>query len=511
MRILLITNYFPPEIGAASHLYHELGRALVRRGHEVTVLTGTPRYNVHVRARQGEELAGQTVQDGMTVIRCKVPGLDRTSRIARGLEHLWVAYAFGRAEVGKQDVALVYSPPLTLALTARWHWARRRIPFILNVQDLFPQSAVDLGVLRNPILIRAFETLERRAYWWASVVTVHSSGNAEHVRRQSRGQARVEVMPNWVNTEEIVPGERDNAFRRELRELGIPEDGVLVSFAGTLGYSQDLDIVLDAAARMQGDNVYFAIVGDGVEKDRLERRAASLRLNNVIFLPMQPKDRYPDVLAASDICLATLKPAVRTPVVPSKILSIMAAGRPVVAAMDLSGDAPGLIREAESGVCVGAGDVEGFTEALKRLAADKTLRMAMGQRGRSYAVARLTVDAAAARYEELFEQVVAESRPPRRAYVAVSSVVSAADTESTRRTVSITSGTGEAGSGATTTSAAAETGNTANRAGAVNGGSTAIAASATSATGSATTTGSAGARSTPGTETRTERGRSLGG
>lgn len=404
MRILLITNYFPPEIGAASHLYYELGRAFVRRGHEVTVVTGTPRYNVH--KGQVREVTGRVVQDGMTVIRCKVPNLDRTSKIARGLEHLWVAYAFARADVGRPDVALVYSPPLTLALSARWHWVKRQIPFILNVQDIFPQSAVDLGVLRNRLLIWMFEALERQAYGWASIVTVHSSGNAEHVRRQSRGKAYVEVLPNWVNTEEIVPGPRDNAFRRQ---LGVPEEGVLVSFAGTLGYSQDLDIVLDAAARMQDDGVYFAIVGDGVEKERLRQRAAALQLSHVMFLPMQPKERYPEVLAASDICLATLKPAVRTPVVPSKILSIMASGRPVLAAMDLAGDAPDLIGEAQCGVCVQAGDVDGFAAALRRLASDKELRAQMGERGRAYAVDHLSVDAAAARYEEIFERVIAKS------------------------------------------------------------------------------------------------------
>lgn len=408
MRILLITNYFPPEIGAASHLYYELGRALLRRGHRVTVLTGTPRYNVPQGHRKLR--SEYAVEDGMAVIRRPVPDFDRKSKIARGLEHLWVAWAFASTDVGKHDVALVYSPPLTLALSARRYWRRHRIPFVLNVQDIFPQSAVDLGVLRNPILIKGFEVLEKRAYQWASLVTVHSPGNAEHVRRQSQGRARVEVMPNWVNTEEIVPGERDNAFRRG---LGIPEDGVLVSFAGTLGYSQDLDIVLDAAAQMQNDSVYFLIVGDGVEKERLQKRVASLGLRHVIFLPMQPKERYPEVLAASDICLATLKPEVRTPVVPSKILSIMASGRPVLAAMDLSGDAPRLIEEAECGVCVQAGDLQGFVAALRKLASDRQLRVQMGQRGRSYAVRHLSVDAAAARYEKLFERVVAESRQVR--------------------------------------------------------------------------------------------------
>ena len=346
----------------------------------------------------------------MTVIRRPVPDLDRKSRLARGLEYLWVAWAFASADVGKQDVALVYSPPLTLALSARRHWRRHRIPFVLNVQDIFPQSAVDLGVMRNPLLIKTFELLEKQAYAWASLVTVHSPGNAEHVLRQSMGRARVEVMPNWVNTEEIVPGERDNSFRRE---LGIPDDGVLVSFAGTLGYSQDLDIVLDAAAQLRNDGVYFVIVGDGVEKDRLQKRAAALALSHVTFHPMQPKARYPEVLAASDICLATLKPAVRTPVVPSKILSIMASGRPVLAAMDLSGDAPRLIEEAQCGVCVQAGDLEGFTAALRKLASDRQLRLQMGQRGRSYAVRHLSVDAAAARYEKLFERVVVESRQMR--------------------------------------------------------------------------------------------------
>lgn len=408
MRILLVTNYFPPEIGAASHLYYELAKALVRRGHQVTVLTGTPRYNVPQSRRRASSVC--SVEGGMTVIRRPVPDFGRKKKLSRGLEHLWVAWAFASADVGRQDVSLVYSPPLTLVLSARRHWKRHRIPFVLNVQDIFPQSAIDLGVMRNPLLIRTFEMLEKRAYAWASLVTVHSPGNAEHVLRQSTGRARIGVMPNWVNTEEIVPGERNNAFRRM---LGIPDDGVLVSFAGVLGYSQDLDIVLDAAAQMQNDSVCFAIVGDGVEKERLQKRAATLGLRHVTFLPMQPKERYPEVLAASDICLATLKPQVRTPVVPSKILSIMASGRPVVAATDLSGDTPRLIEEAQCGVCVQAGDLQSFTAVLRKLASDRQLRLQMGQHGRTYAVKNLSVDAAAARYEKLFERVVAESRQVR--------------------------------------------------------------------------------------------------
>ena len=214
--------------------------------------------------------------------------------------------------------------------------------------------------------------------------------------------ARVTVVPNWVDTVHIQPGERMNGFRRE---HGL-DDAFVVSFAGVLGYSQDLDVVLDAAELLRHrSDIVWLIVGDGVEKPRLEARQRQMDLANVRFLPMQPRERYPEVLHASDISLATLRADVKTPVVPSKILSIMAAARPVVAAMDLGGDAPMLIERAQCGICLPPGDSQALADTVAELAADSSLREGLGQNGRSFAEEHLSLQVCVDQYEELLIQV----------------------------------------------------------------------------------------------------------
>lgn len=415
MRILLLTAYFPPDTGSAAHLFYELGMALVARGYHVTVITGMPGYHVQGPLEKYRKKIWllETV-DGMKVLRVATLQLPRHMMVARALWQFSSAVSFGVAALclPRQDVTVVYSPPLPLGLTA---WALKRLkgtPFILNVQDLFPQSIIDLGLLRNRWLIQLFEDMECFVYQKADAITVHSPGNREHVTRKMRGKVKdgeekVEVVPNWVDTGFIHPGERINNFRRE-HNLG---NAFIISFAGVLGFSQDLDIVLEAARILEekgwkSGDILWLIVGDGVEKPRLEAKAREMGLSTVRLLPMQPRERYPAVLQASDVCLATLHAEVKTPVVPSKILSIMAAGRPVVAAMNLDGDAPRLINEAQCGLCVPPEDPQALAEAVLRLYCDPCLREQLGRNGRHYAEKHLSLEIAVRKYEELFEKII---------------------------------------------------------------------------------------------------------
>lgn len=412
LSVLLISAYFPPDTGSAAHLFYELGAALVARGHRVAVVTGMPgyhaqgpleRYHGRLWLREGVE--------GMDVLRVAVPRPPRRVMVGRALWQLSSAAALflGALRQPRSDVAMVYSPPLPLGLSA---WALRRLrgtPFVLNVQDLFPRSVIDLGLLRSHAIIRLFEALERFVYRRATAIVVHSAGNRAHIVGKGAAVEKVAVVPNWVDTDFIRPGERMNGIRAQ-HGLG---DAFVVSFAGVLGYAQDLDVVLEAARRL-GDQpapgsrpLVWLIVGDGVEKPRLEQKARAMGLDNVRFLPMQPRHAYPAVLQASDVSLTTLQRSVRTPVVPSKIVSIMAAGRPVVAALDLGGDAPRLVAEARCGLCVSAADAGALADAVLALYRDPALCAELGHSGRRYAEEHLSLAACAARYEALFRDIVA--------------------------------------------------------------------------------------------------------
>ncbi len=409
MNILLISAYFPPEVGSAAHLFHDLGIEFVKRGHSVSVLTGYPAYNVDAEKLPPQYRTGKRMTEtvnGMQVVRLRSPRMPRHVPVLRGIEQVLMAVRFalgGLFHVSRQvDVVLVYSPPLFLGLSAlaiRWF---RRTKVVVNIQDLFPQSAIDLGVLKSGFLISLFRRIESRIYRNANRITVHSEGNRQHVIRCGGSAERTVDVPNPIDTKAVVPGPRDNAFRRG---LGVRDGQLIFSFAGVIGLSQDLDTVIDAAGLLRDvPDALFYIVGDGIEKQRLVEKAKDLP--NVRFLPMLPIQEYVQLLHASDVGLVTLHKEVKTPVVPSKILSIMAAGRPILASLPLDGDAPKIIAEAKCGECIGPNDPVAFAAAVRRMLGMQDRFASMGESGREYVVKHFSLEGCATVYEEIFNSII---------------------------------------------------------------------------------------------------------
>jgi glycosyltransferase involved in cell wall biosynthesis len=401
MHILFLSNYWPPEIGASSHLTFEMGETLVQFGHRVTVVTGFPSYNVRAMPPQYcGRLQFEEESAGMRVLRIAVPNTNRGAKIKRGFGHLAVAPLYALRALSARDIDLVYtiSPPLPMALSA-WATARHLgVPYCLGVQDLFPQNAIDLGFMRNRIVIRSFEAMERFAYRTADAVTVHSTGNREHVVSKGGDPASVHVVPNWVDTECIRPGNPMNEFRQA---AGLNGEFVVL-FAGTMGCSQGLGVVVEAARQLAAEpGLVFLLVGDGV--DRANIQSMSSGLPNVRFMPMQPKEKYPSVLAAADVCLVTLRPEVATPVVPSKLLTIMAAGRPVLASMPLAGDAPRIIAESGAGIACEAGNARGLADAILYLKKNRETADRMAENGRRFAEQHFSRKACVREFERVFE------------------------------------------------------------------------------------------------------------
>lgn len=408
MNILLVTAYFLPEIGSAAHLFHDLGIEFVKRGHRVSVLTGYPAYNVDPdnlpsQYRSGKRLT--EIVNGMQVIRVRSPRMPRHVPVLRGIEQVLMAMRFAFAGMfqvpNRADVVLVYSPPLFLGLSAlaiRWF---RRGKVVVNIQDLFPQSAIDLGVLKSRFLISMFRKTESRIYRKANRITVHSEGNRQHVIRCGGFAERTIDVPNPVDDHSIVPGPRENEFRRN---MGVESRHLVFSFAGVIGLSQDLDTVIEAARQLSDlPEAVFYIVGDGIEKRRLVEKANGAP--NVRFLPMLPVQEYVQLLHASDVCLVTLHKEVKTPVVPSKILSIMAAGRPILASLPLNGDAPKIIADAKCGECIGPDDPATFAATVRKMCLERDRFAAMGTRGREYVVRHFSLEGCATVYERIFQSL----------------------------------------------------------------------------------------------------------
>jgi glycosyltransferase involved in cell wall biosynthesis len=408
MNILLLSAYFPPEVGSAAHLFADIGAELATRGHSVSVITSYPTYNVTIRDLPEKYSKGFRLREsyrGMEVLRVKSLRMPRHVPILRGVDQISTAFLFllsGFFLRKRFDVILVYSPPLFLGLTAWFMSTLQKSQVVLNVQDLFPQSAVDLGLLKSRVLIKVFEWVERFLYNRVDEVTVHSAGNREHVIRHGGKPGSTCIVPNVVDVDHLRPGSRNGVFREN---NNIPSSSFVVSFAGVLGYSQDLDTVIEAARLLDSRaNLVFYIVGDGVEKKRLEAKAKGMK--NVRFLAMLQKNEYAELLHASDACLVTLRKIVQTPVVPSKILSIMAAGKPVIAGLPLAGDAPKLIEEARCGICVEPENAAALVEAVLGLMSDNELALAFGNNGRAYAETHLSIKSCVALYESIFRKLL---------------------------------------------------------------------------------------------------------
>ena len=400
MKVLLLTAAYPPMVNSAARLFSELAQGLVRRGHQVTILTSVPdRY----LAGTPERPPRREVQDGVTVRRVVGLPISRRVPFLRGLEHFFIALAYLVAGLflGRHNIVIVYSPPLPLGMTGYMLARLWRGRVIINVQDLYPQTAIDLGLLRNRLIIALSRWMERFLYRRTDAITVHSEGNRDYVLSRHGMPSRVHVVPNWVDLEALHPSPRNNGFRIT-HGLG---DAFVVSYAGVMGFAQGLDDVVEAVGLLQEHpDILFLLVGDGVMYPQLERRVEELRLSNVRFLPTQPPEVYPALLAASDVGLATLRQELATPVIPGKVQSIMAAGRPVICSMNPLSDAVRLVQEAECGLCVEAASPKELAQAILTLYHDRALARDMGRRGRAYAEQHFDGERCILQYKDILAQ-----------------------------------------------------------------------------------------------------------
>lgn len=410
MNILLVTDSYPPEIRSASHLMLELAEELSHRGHQVTVITTWPEYNLD-QAQAPQTFNELEIEGDIKVIRVRTLPHHNVNYVVRALAQLVMPVQFLlklRRHHIVPDAVVVYSPPLPLALVGSW-LARKGVRNLLNVQDLFPQNAIDLGILTNPLQIRFFQALERYAYRTADVVTVHSEGNRRMLVAQNpEVTPRLRILHNWVDIDHHAQDDRDAVASGEKRAVvdfrqrwGIRRELVAV-FAGVMGPSQYLDLILAIADRMREQkNLLFLLVGDGKEKERLQKLAAEQGLDNVQFEGFVSRDVYPDLLAASNIGLVCLSPQNQTPVVPGKILGHMAAALPVAAFLHTASDGHALILEAQCGVSANSADLDACVSALQALIARSDTFAAIGQSGQRYATEHFSKQVCVSQLEEM--------------------------------------------------------------------------------------------------------------
>ncbi len=383
MHILLIHQAFAAldEPGGTRH--HELALYLAERGHRVTVIASPVSYLTGASgSRRMRLVERQDGGPGVTILRAYTyPALHRSfvHRVVSFISFMLSSFWAGLT-VRKVDLVWGTSPPIFQGLTA---WALARLkgkPFLFEVRDLWPSFAIAMGVLRQPVLIRASLWLESFLYRRADRVVVNSPGYVDHV--STRGARWVELIPNGADPAMFDPGADGSQFRRK---YGL-EGKFIALYAGAHGLSNDLGVVLQAAQNLcQREDIRVVFLGDGKEKPALVAQAAQMGLRNVFFIPPVPKNEMSQALAAADACIAILKPIeLYKTTYPNKVFDYLAAGRPVVLAID------GVIRQvveaAGAGIPVPPGDPAALAGAICDLASDAGRSRTMGLAGRQYVI-----------------------------------------------------------------------------------------------------------------------------
>lgn len=404
MKIVVLCPHFAPDTAPTGTVMTRIVEELAGRGHELHVVTALPWYRAHRIEPGWEDGVGRTEYTTWgTITRVHpFPGTDKRNLARRALGFagfsLLAAIAGVRAGgwLRKADVVLAMSPPLTLGLTGRLVGLTHRAPLVFNIQDVFPDAAVQTGALTNRRLIALAAWLERLSYRASRAVTVLSDDLAANLAAKTDA-AKIHVIPNFVDTAVIRPGNRMTGYRAE---LGIGDEPVVL-YAGNVGFSQDLGLVLEAARRMP--EVTFLINGDGAARRQLEQDAAGLA--NVRFAGYQPVARLSEVLATGDVHVVPLRAGLGNVSVPSKTYSSLAAARPVVAAIDPGTEIPRLLAAAGAGVAVPPGDPEAFVAALGDLLGQPARLRSLGSSGRAWVEREASPAAVGAAYERLLAGV----------------------------------------------------------------------------------------------------------
>lgn len=409
MHVLLVHQYFLGKTDAGGSRWNQFAKYWSQKGHKITILAGTVHYASGKKSQQykGKYVLREKESENVDVLRCHVSESYNKNFAGR----LWAYFSFffstlwaGLFHAGKCDIIICTSPPLTVGLTG-WILSKlKRVPMVFEVRDLWPESAIDTGVLTNKWLIKMSYWLERISYKSASWINVLTPAFEESlVKNKSINPDRISMIPNGADMDILLPGERDNWVRTK---YGI-ENKFVITYVGAHGVANHLIQLIDVAESVKNDpNVVIMLVGDGMQKDMLKKEAAQGGLDNILFVDSVPKTEIASYVAASDVCTAVLK-KVETfkTVYPNKIFDYMSASRPIILAID--GVARKLLEDADAGLYVEPENTEAFVTAIYKLKESPQLCHRYGKSGLEYVAKYFSREMLAAKYLDILNDKVA--------------------------------------------------------------------------------------------------------
>jgi colanic acid biosynthesis glycosyl transferase WcaI len=416
MKVLVLCAAYHPEVTALGPFNTDLCTFLAEQGHQVTAVVAFPHYPEWEKAEAYRGINfSREIHRGVDVIRTPMYIPRRPTpmrRIAYDSSFAASALVAGAFFGGSPDVIVAMCSPLQAGASAALLGLARRAPFVFHLQDLLPDGAVALGMLRNPVAIALAEGLGRAIYARADRVTAIGAGFLDALARKGVDREKLVYLPNWVDTNWIRPQTRMNAFRARSHA---GEDVFLVGYTGNFGIKQQMETVVEAARLLRDRrDIRFVLVGDGARKQEAVELAADARLENLELLGVQPRESLPEMLAAMDVLILHQRKAVVDMVVPSKLLTYAASGRPILFAGVPESEGAKFVTDAEAGVVIAPENPNLLAHAIVEMQADRIKRDEFGQNGRRYVEAHFDREHILATAEALLREVAGRRKPATR-------------------------------------------------------------------------------------------------
>ena len=407
MRILIYSyNYYPEPIGIAP-LMTELAEGMVKRGHEVRVVTAMPWYpNGEVIPEYKGKLFATEEINGVMVQRSYIWARKKRSLLNRaGFELSFIVSSMMQALRGWcPNVILLTIPGLPVALPATLLGKIYNCPVILNLQDILPDAAVHVGLLNNQKVIKILKYLEKFAYRHATKISVIADGFINNLAAKGVDTAKIVEIPNWVNVDFIKPLKLKNNYFRQENNL---ENKFVILYSGNIALTQGLETVIDAAVRVKHiEEIAIVIVGESKALARLQAYCDKVGATNVTLLPFQPRAKLPQMLAAADVGLVVQKKNVLDFNMPSKIQVLLASGKAIIASVPSSGTAASAIKRSQGGLVTAPEDSQALADAIFQLYNNQQQTVNLGKQGRFFAEKNYAFESALDKYEQLFESVI---------------------------------------------------------------------------------------------------------
>jgi colanic acid biosynthesis glycosyl transferase WcaI len=421
MKILYVSQYFPPEMGAPAARAIELSRHWARAGHDVTVLTGFPNHPTGVVPPEYRDkfrrLVFREKTDGANVVRTWLFPFPNRKAYERMLNYS--SFCASAASTGlflsRPDVVIATSPQLLVGLSGWWLARWKRVPFVFEVRDLWPESLAAVGMgNENSRLHRALARIAGFLYRRSDRVVVVSPAFEDYLVEHWRvPREKISVIENGVETQLFTPQPLSGGAAADLRREQGTEEKFVVSYIGTMGMAHGLEAIIAAAVQLRNTNpeIVFLMLGEGAEKQHIAALARERGLNNLRFVDQQPREKIPAYICASDVCLVLLKKTdLFKTVIPTKMLEFMSCARPVILGVD--GQARAILEEARGGVVIEPENSDALVNAIRYLAANRGTARELGENGRDYIMRKYSRRETAAKYIHALEHLL--KLPERR-------------------------------------------------------------------------------------------------